>query len=146
MHLRNTNAYVVSALDEWRKAHHLTASVPCAYGPRTSGPELCAGAVSSVGQMFPMSSMIPERENAGTSSFGMSGVNAHAVFSGPAATALPTSRQLLTSSLPLRRQRHWAVVSPYYLVGMLVGFRSERCQLATMLRVADLGYLWDHKV
>ncbi len=81
LNLRNTNPYVASALGDWRKG----GRGPTAHVPRAAS-----------------STAIPPGAAAGTSSFGMSGVNAHALFSAPHQPAPSTSAEA-----PFRRTRFW---------------------------------------
>jgi hypothetical protein len=62
MHLTSINPYVASTVGDWENAHGLRPFIP-----RTCAP-------------LPMTSSRPEELLSCTSSFGMSGVNAHAVF------------------------------------------------------------------
>ncbi len=72
-HLRTINPYVAAALSDWRRHCGLRASVPLQPGPAVAAASAEEG--SAV---------------AGTSSFGMSGVNAHALVA-PGAFAQPAS-------------------------------------------------------
>jgi acyl transferase domain-containing protein len=67
MHLRLMNPYVEAAINDWRKQHHLLAKLPRARLPN-------------------MATIDGEKENlscmGGTSSFGMSGINAHMLLAG----------------------------------------------------------------
>ena len=65
-HLRNMNSHVVAALGDWIKRQHMSA-----FMPRQASPN----ATSFTAQM------------AGTSSMGMSGVNAHLLLSSTEATS-----------------------------------------------------------
>ena len=80
-HLRNVNPYVAAALSDWRRRCGLTAALPLQLAPRIAGG--------------------PAGEDilAATSSFGMSGVNAHAMVAAapspmPAASTSTVSRLL----------------------------------------------------
>ena len=80
-------------------------------------------------------------DGAGTSSFGMSGVNAHAIF-----TAAPiVERMQAASSVRYQRQRCWAVAAPHHLLGPAQPGR-ERCSFALDLLKPELSYLGDHQV
>jgi acyl transferase domain-containing protein len=82
MHSRSLNPYVASAFDEWRGAHQ-------------NALPLVAKQVAA----WP----VAPRILAGCSSFGMSGVNAHALFSAP------HTLEHADLALTWQRQRHWPV-------------------------------------
>lgn len=79
--------------------------------------------------------------SAGTSSFGMSGVNAHAIFS-PAAAS--DAVRVVPANL-LKKQRYWAIPQPYQLVGK-VSYGAGICTFQADLRSGDLAYLFEHQV
>lgn len=72
MHLRSPNAHVGAALDDWRRSATTAATLPRQCQP---------GAGGLAGQL------------AGTSSFGMSGVNAHVLLGAP--EAIRTATQVI---------------------------------------------------
>jgi acyl transferase domain-containing protein/acyl carrier protein len=69
MHLRTPNSYVTAALADWRRARGAPT-----YVPRQPAPARCGGGAALL---------------TGTSSFGMSGVNAHAVLAAPVVPITP---------------------------------------------------------
>eukprot|EP00887_Chlorella_sp_A99_P003342 scaffold26.g3342.t1 len=87
MHLRATNPHVESSFADWQKTYGLAASVP-----RAAAPSPSDGTVEAPCQL------------AGTSSFGMSGVNAHALLllDGP-----KSSQDYAAGLALLRREMHW---------------------------------------
>ncbi len=130
LHLRNINPYVESTFGDWSKSHCLVAHVA-----RTAAPLTLTASTPSA-----------EPPLTGTSSFGMSGVNAHALFE--AALAVPRQHCVLGMAT-LQRAKHWAVPDVRFLVeGALAGPRSAgaRCSILADLRKPALASLWDHKV
>lgn len=88
MHSRALNPYVASAFEEWRSRLTVQSLVP----RQSSAWPATAATLSLL---------------AGCSSFGMSGVNAHGLFSVPAAP--PRASASAPDSLPWHRSRHWPV-------------------------------------
>ena len=84
---------------------------------------------------------------AGTSSFGMSGVNAHAIF--VPAKASQAAHSPLVPAWQHHRQRYWAIPEPHRLLGPLkssAGGTAPGCAFALDLCKAELAYLGDHMV
>jgi hypothetical protein len=85
--------------------------------------------------------------HAGTSSFGMSGVNAHAIFApGKASHA---AQSPLAPAWQHQRQRYWAIPEPHHLLGPLKSSASGKapgCAFALDLCKPELAYLGDHMV
>ena len=122
MNLRNVNPYVESAFADWQKAHRLLPSTG-----REAAPLPLAGAQPPL---------------AGTSSFGMSGVNAHALFEMPT----PSTDQEHGAGLPtVQRQRHWALAPVYHLAARALPSSGGRCSFLTDLAAPELAYLRDHQ-
>lgn len=79
--------------------------------------------------------------HAATSSFGMSGVNAHAIFSSSSTTERKTSK----TQAHLHRQRFWPFPWPHiFAAGTTCS--AGRASFATNLQAASLSYLNDHQV
>ena len=123
MHLRNTNAYVIAALEDWRKTAHLAAAVPLQAAAAQS-PSGVAGGL------------------AGTSSFGMSGVNAHMIVA-PAADGRRQNSSPVT--LQLVRARYWCSAAPHPLLHF-AAVSSGEVLMQSALSAASLAYLLDHQV
>jgi len=88
-----------------------------------------AGAVRVTGRLW-----------AGTSAFGMSGVNAHAILAAPRAAAAASTRDAAL----LRRRAFWAVPAVSHLV-RCARAAAGACVLAIALCSADTAYLLDHQ-
>jgi len=80
---------------------------------------------------------------AGTSSFGMSGVNAHAIFAS-ATTGSATGESV--SAGQFVRHHHWPAVTARHLLGPARAGGRGQLVFACTLRSQELSYLWDHKV
>ncbi|PSC74792.1 Polyketide synthase [Micractinium conductrix] len=117
--LRNINPYVESAFEDWRQMHCLVASAPRVAMPLVTVPQF-----------------------AGTSSFGMSGVNAHAVMESSPDIC---DRVWSSSTSMLQRQRHWALVPAFHLSGTAQQF-GPRCSFVVALSQPALSFLLDHQV
>ena len=123
MHLRNTNAYVVAALEDWRKSAMLEAAVPL----QPSSAQSVRGGAAGL---------------AGTSSFGMSGVNAHLVVSSAGDGVNPSRYGPVVE---LTRARHWCSVAAHPLLQYAAGGAAELL-MQSALSTPDLAYLLDHQV
>ena len=124
------NPYVESTFADWVKGHRLAPNAS-----RETAP-------------LPLPAV---QQLAGTSSFGMSGVNAHALFEAAPATDQDHGAGLAT----LRRQRHWGLAPALYLADRALpgggrGGRQARpavvCSLLCNLSKPELAYLWHHQV
>lgn len=132
MHLRNTNPYVESSFGDWQKAHCLAPRAPRAAGPLP----LTAAADPELGPL------------AGTSSFGMSGVNAHGLFEALPPRAGPRDEHGAPAfgQAALRRERHWGLAPVFCLADRALPAASEgRCSMLVDLAKPALAFLWDHQ-
>eukprot|EP00887_Chlorella_sp_A99_P003362 scaffold26.g3362.t1 len=130
MHLRNMNAYVEAALSDWGKPRPGSATGPGASIPR---------------QAAPMGHQAASSMLAGTSSFGMSGVNAHAVLSTGAGVPPPGSSQ--QGKELYQRQRAWPVPQAHPLLAAATAVpRQSQALFACRLDGPARAYLWDHMV
>ena len=129
LNLRNINPYVESSFADWQKAHRLAPNAT-----REAAP-------------LPLPSA---QQLAGTSSFGMSRVNAHALFEAvPAGTAGGSSQDHGAGLATLQRKRHWGLAPVYYLADRVLpagGRQAGRCSSLVNLSKPELAYLWDHQV
>lgn len=78
----------------------------------------------------------------GTSSFGMSGVNAHAIFCG---SAVECGTPCGASSRKMLRTRHWPSPEALYMVGQAT-ITEAQCSFHIDLALPDFSWLGDHKV
>lgn len=130
MHLRNVNPYVTSSFSDWSKSHGLEAQPPRATAPLPL--KYPAGAQN--------------QQLTGTSSFGMSGVNAHALMeashAGDAQPEAPAvklmARRKLWPLAPALHMAQRALVSSYRV--------AAKCSIALNLAAAPLAFLWDHGI
>ena len=126
MHLRSMNPYVEAALGDWRKATGLAAAIPRQQQP-------LAQRAQSEQQGPPL---------AGTSSFGMSGVNAHLLLSAGQEASLPAGSSALRL---LRNQRLWPLPAVHPLLTAAMTARQEALYVCD-LRQAPLAELWQQAV
>lgn len=127
VNLREMNSYVSAALGGFDTAGG--AAVPRQAGPATSADTRS----SSAGVL------------AGTSSFGMSGVNAHMLLS--ASGPVWAEGASCTWALPWEQRRYWPVPPAHRLLQLprLQGGDEARFA-ASITATATLAYLWDHSV
>lgn len=123
VNLHELNPYVASAVEDWRRRHSLLAALPRQQAPKP---------VSATGSMAAV---------AGTSSFGMSGVNAHMLLSAVAAAG--DSAAAAGESLPWQRQRHWPATAPHPLV-QLVSSAGSAALFSCRFSTASSAFLRDH--
>ena len=79
----------------------------------------------------------------GTSSFGMSGVNAHAIFMPPTSRSHSFGERVPP---PFLQHRYWPVVVARHLLGPARAGSHGKLVFACALECQELAYLWDHKV
>ena len=87
---------------------------------------------------------LPQLHVTGTNSFGMSGVNAQAIFAAPPQPAAPALQR--SHPLPIQRQRFWAVPPVNHLVRRAHAGANAACIYAIDARSADTAYLAEHQV
>ena len=120
MHLRNTNSYVEATLNEWRKSSKLEASIPKQQQAAWHAAQL-----------------------AGTSSFGMSGVNAHVTVAAP--DVLMADDVAATAKQLLRGQRLWPLAPVHPLVHTCQCIK-EHVLFTCLVSQATVAHLWHQQV
>ena len=130
VNLREVNPYVSAALGDWRSRQGVAGAAP---------RQLAAAAL-----------LTQEPLLAGTSSFGMSGVNAHALLAAAGAAEPAVSAAAPQSSLAWERSTHWPHPLPHPLL-LLVTVQpssggSGNAECACDLGAANLAWLRDHQV
>jgi acyl transferase domain-containing protein len=128
MHLRTVNTYVATSLEDWRKSAFITAQIP-----RQSS----SGILSIYGYHDEHSQL------AGTSSFGMSGVNAHALMCPPIcsqASQVSHHRQHRTHS------RYWTSMLLHPMLQCAIPVSGQLLLVQSDLNNFRLSYLSDHQV
>lgn len=132
MHLRDVNPYVDTSFADWSKTHKLSV-----HAPRGTAP--LPASSSSNGGFIPL---------VGTSSFGMSGVNAHALFEAEVA-GVTDSIQLPKVYGKLERQRQWLLPHALFMAGVVAAkarAATMLCTFAVDLHLPALNSLLDHQV
>ena len=117
MHLRNVNPYVQAALQDWRKSHSAEAVIA-----RQRSPAM-------------------EADAAGSSSFGMSGINAHLILEPGSIISTNHSR----NTAAWRRTRCWPKPKAYALLESGRAGNGEATFVCNM-QAARLAYLAEHQV
>jgi hypothetical protein len=132
VNLRAVNPYVAAALGFFGSSSSVGV-------PRQAAPDAAASAVDASGG-------IATDRVAGTSSFGMSGVNAHMLLSPVAADAVAVAAGA-AAPLPWERQRYWPLPQQHRLLQLprLAGPGAVRFA-AAVSSTAALGYLWGHVI
>ena len=115
-HLRGMNQYVQAAFQDWRKSHHAAASTQRQFGPAVDGLA------------------------AGTSSFGMSGINAHAILA-PGGYVEVGNRH----EVAWQRARCWPKPQSCALL-LSVKVTPDVAHFACNLQAPRLAYLSDFQV
>eukprot|EP00884_Botryococcus_braunii_P010934 jgi/Botrbrau1/19842/Bobra.0124s0078.1 len=129
LNLRNTNSYVEAALTTWQRA----GGQALGFVPRQTGPR-------------PVPSGMPA---AGTSSFGMSGVNAHLIVAPSHDSPQTLQPTRPTPGLIWRKAYTWPAPSSHLLLTQVAGKPDGSENSVTLmgpLNRAALAYLWDHQV
>lgn len=123
MNLRHLNPYVDSCINDWQKMCHLYS-----HASREAAP--CD---------------IPTPQKlAGTSSFGMSGVNAHALIKG-SGTVGQECRYAKPSTI--RKEWLWCLTPAYYILGKNTPARTvQKSTFMLSTCKPELAYLKDYKV
>lgn len=128
MHLRAINPYVQAALSDWGHKARSPAAVPRVLSPAT-----------------PLAAVV------GSSSFGMSGVNAH-MLAGNDPVGLDNDSSGSDSSanqpspVSWARERAWPLPPAFVLLGTADWYTAESAQFVTRLAVPALAFLCDHQV
>ena len=133
VNLRELNPYVAAALADWQNRHAAAAAPSRQLGG--------AAHLSSNGM----------QRLAGTCSFGMSGVNAHALLSAPAADAALQAPAAVAGVLSWQRSSYWPspLLHPLLLlanVGPSSHGRGRLAECAANLSASSLAWMRDHAV
>lgn len=119
MHLRNINPYVAAALGDWTKSDPAAAAVP---------RQMQALPQSSSSQSF-----------MGSSSFGMSGVNAHAIVQSASSPAVASDNV----DAILVRQRFWPLPRRHAMLHVAGLMTSHKATAECNLSHSALASIWD---
>ena len=127
MHLRKINTYVIAAVEDWLKHSSRSACIP-----RQSGSSL----LSSTESLQHCSSI------AGTSSFGISGVNGHALVS---CTPSEQPRSADFRHQQMYRSRYWSLPEAHPLLQSTAPAAGDLVLQASLSK-ANLLYIYQHQV
>ena len=128
MHLRTVNSYVATSLEDWRKSACITARKP---RQSSSGILSVCGYHDGNNQL------------AGTSSFGMSGVNAHALMCPPICSQ---ASQVLYHRQRLTHSRYWSSMLLHPMLQCAIPVSGQLLLVQCDLNNFKLAYLSDHQV
>ena len=142
LNLRNLNPYVAAAFGDWASHGGASATAPRQLMP---GPHLSA-------HDSPQAGFSHEQPAAATSSFGMSGVNAHLIMT-LATHASSLSQETCTKTVRMvffRRTRFWGAPRAYAMLARLMsqprGGEHEEAVFQGRLDAPRLAFLWEHEV
>ena len=147
LNLRNLNPYVAAAFGDWTSQGGISAVAPRQLMP---GPHLST-------HDSPQAGISHGQPAAGTSSFGMSGVNAHLIMTQPTHAApqhAPRSSEdthsRTSKSMAFRRTRFWGAPRAHAMLARLVKQPQSGSQEEVMfqgrLNAPRLAFLWEHEV
>ena len=125
MCLRSVNPYVTSALEQFE-------TVTAAFAPREKA------SVPS-----PFSSLAGGKDVSGTSSFGMSGVNAHVLLS---SALYPDANSTTPEKRTWRYQTYWPIPKSHIFFSRIVGTGNHDIKLEASINTPSFSHLRDHIV